>query len=130
VTVTDFSAFNDQYLEYSFNFMFQICVTFSWDIFIKALIFSTFSTSLAFSLTQYASLSFDSTNMILTFVAIRVAMLNNIIEACNSLLFLHDLSSLESSSTIKLSTAQLSYIENIALMSHRLLKVFNVSFVL
>ncbi len=130
MTVTDFSAFNDQYLEYSFNFMFQICVTFSWDIFIKALIFSTFSTSLAFSLTQYASLSFDSTNMILTFVAIRVAMLNNIIEACNSLLFLHDLSSLESSSTIKLSTAQLSYIENIALMSHRLLKVFNVSFVL
>ncbi len=68
--------------------------------------------------------------MILTFVAIKVAMLNNIIKACNSLLSLHDLSLLESSSMIKLSTAQLSYIANIALMSHRLLKVFSVSFVL
>jgi len=68
--------------------------------------------------------------MILTFVVIKVAMLNNIIEACNSLLSLHDLSLLESSSMIKLLTAQLSYIANIALMSHRLLKVFSVSFVL
>jgi len=68
--------------------------------------------------------------MILTFVVIKVAMLNNIIEAYNSLLSLHDLSLLELSSTIKLLTAQLSYIANIALMLHRLLKVFSVSFVL
>jgi len=130
VTVTDFSAFSDQYFEYSFNFMSQICVTFSWDIFIKASIFIKTSTSLKLLWTQYASLSFDSTNMILTFVAIRIAMSNNIIEACNSLLSLHDLSLLKSSSMIKLSTARLSYIANIALMSHRLLKVFNVSSVL
>ncbi len=68
--------------------------------------------------------------MILTFVAIRIAMSNNIIEAYNSLLSLHDLSLLESSSTIKLSTVQLLYIANIALMSHRLLKMFSVFFVL
>jgi len=130
VTVTDFNAFSDQYFEYSFNFMSQICVTFSWDIFIKASIFIKMLTSLKLLWAQYASLSFDSTNMILTFVAIKVAMLNNIIEACNLLLSLHDLSSLKSSSMIKLSTAWLSYIANITLMSHRLLKVFSVSFVL
>jgi len=99
VTETDFSAFSDQYLKYSFNLMFQIYVTFSWCIFIKA------SISLELLRAQYVYLSFDSTNTILTFVAIKVAMSNNIIEACNSLLSLQDLSSLESSSMIKLSTA-------------------------
>ncbi len=130
MTVTDFSAFSNQYFKYSFNLMFQICVTFSWDIFIKASIFIKTSTFLKLLWAQYVSLSFDSTNMILTFVAIRIAMSNNIIEACNSLLSLYDLSLLESSSMIKLSTAWLSYIVNIALISHRLLKVFSVSFVL
>ena len=47
--------------------------------------------------------------MILTFVANKVSMLNYIIEACNSLLSLHDLSSLKSSSTIKLFLSFFSF---------------------
>ncbi len=98
-TRLDDQSISDQYLKYSFNLMFQICVDFSWDIFIKAL------KSLEFLWAYYASLSFDSTNMILISVALIVVMLNNIIETRNSLLSLHVLSSLNSLNMIKLSTA-------------------------
>ena len=71
MTETDFSAFNDQYFKYSFNLMFQICVAFSWNIFVKVL------KSLEFLWAQYVSLLFNSTNMILILVTLIVATLNN-----------------------------------------------------
>jgi len=90
VTETDFNTFSNQYFKYLFNFMSQICVDFSWNIFIKVL------KSLEFLWVHYVSLSFNSINMILIFITLIVVMSNNIIKTCNSLLFLHIFSLLNS----------------------------------